>query len=93
MKEVNLFYWKYIKGCGNFGDELSIFIVKCLLNNEKYKLITGQTTHIMDSEIILPDKALVRCYDEEDLFIGIAKYDQTNNIYFPYNFFHVADTT
>ena len=56
-------------------------------NNEKYKLITGQTTHIMDSEIILPDKALVRCYDEEDLFIGIAKYDQTNNIYFPYKIF------
>lgn len=38
MKEINLLYWKYKKGSGNFGDELSKFIVGCLLNKEKYKL-------------------------------------------------------
>jgi len=37
--EVNLLYWKYKKASGNFGDELSVFIVECLLNLEKYKLV------------------------------------------------------
>ena len=42
-------------------------------NDEKYKLITGQPTKISDSEIIT-DQELVRCYDVENTFIGIAKY-------------------
>ena len=56
-------------------------------NDQKYKLITGQTINIIDSEIKLSDQALVRCYDNENSFIGIAKYDQSNNIYLPHKIF------
>ena len=56
-------------------------------NDQKYKLLTGQTINIIDSEIKLSDQALVRCYDNENSFIGIAKYDQSNNIYLPHKIF------
>lgn len=42
MKEINLFYYKYGKGNGNFGDELSKFITESLINKEKYKLVYNQ---------------------------------------------------
>ena len=29
----------------------------------------------------------VRCYDRENTFIGIAKYDKTNNFYLPHKIF------
>lgn len=56
-------------------------------NDQKYKLITGQTINIIGSKIKLSDQALVRCYDNENSFIGIAKYDQSNNSYFPHKIF------
>ena len=34
--DINLLHWKYDKGHGNFGDEISKFIVEQLLNKEKY---------------------------------------------------------
>lgn len=42
MKEVNLVYYKYNEGYGNFGDELSKFITYSLINKEKYKLVYNQ---------------------------------------------------
>lgn len=42
MKEINLLYFKYNGGYGNFGDELSKFITESLLNKKKYKLVCNQ---------------------------------------------------
>ena len=56
-------------------------------NEEKYKLITGQTTNIKYSDIKLSDQALARCYDNNNMFIGIAKYDETNDIFLPHKMF------
>ena len=42
MEEVNLLYWHYKKEYGNFGDEISVFIVNELLNTKKYKLKLNQ---------------------------------------------------
>ena len=36
---VNLIYFRHNQGHGNFGDELSVFITKKLINAEKYKLL------------------------------------------------------
>ncbi|MAR14619.1 MAG: tRNA pseudouridine(55) synthase TruB [Chloroflexi bacterium] len=55
-------------------------------NDEKYKLITGQPINISNPEIIT-DQEFVRCYDRENTFIGIAKYDKTNNFYLPHKIF------
>ena len=41
-------------------------------NDEKYKIINGQPLNISDPEIIT-DQKLVRCYDKENTYIGIAK--------------------
>lgn len=42
MIKINLEYWKYKKNHGNFGDELSVFIINCLINKEKYHLVYNQ---------------------------------------------------
>ena len=42
MKEINLLYFKYNGGYGNFGDELSKFITESLINKKKYKLVYNQ---------------------------------------------------
>lgn len=39
MKEINLVYFQYNGGYGNFGDELSKFITESLMNKKKYKLV------------------------------------------------------
>lgn len=38
MKKVNIIYWKYNYGLGNFGDELSHIITNTLLDKSKTKL-------------------------------------------------------
>lgn len=43
MKEkINLFYFHENAGHGNFGDELSKFIVESLLNKQKYELVCNE---------------------------------------------------
>lgn len=39
MEEINLVYFRYNGGYGNFGDELSKFITESLLNKKKYRLV------------------------------------------------------
>lgn len=38
MNKINLIYYNCNIGYGNFGDELSVFITKKLINNKKYEL-------------------------------------------------------
>lgn len=45
---VNLIYHKDGSKYGNFGDELSVFITKKLLNKEKYELILNQPNCIIN---------------------------------------------
>jgi pyruvyltransferase len=44
--DINLLHWKYDQGHGNFGDEISKFIVEQLLNKEKYKLHVNLNTYL-----------------------------------------------
>jgi hypothetical protein len=42
-EEINLIYWKSDCQNGNFGDELSKFIISKLINKEKYELLINST--------------------------------------------------
>ena len=42
MNKINLIYFKAKSLHGNFGDELSKFITKELINNDKYELVYNQ---------------------------------------------------
>lgn len=43
---VNLLHWKYTEGHGNFGDEMSKFIVESLMNKDNYKLHVNLNTYL-----------------------------------------------
>ena len=45
-KKVNLLFFKDKKGHGNFGDELSFFITKKLINHDKYELVLNQDSKL-----------------------------------------------
>ena len=55
--------------------------------NERYKLSTGQaiTKRISDNEF--DDQSFVRCYDYENMFIGIAQFEKNNNLFLPHKIF------
>ena len=41
-EKINLIYYEEKRGRGNFGDEISVFITRRLLNKNKYELVTNE---------------------------------------------------
>jgi pyruvyltransferase len=44
--DINLLHWKYTEGHGNFGDEISKFVVDNLMNKDKYNLHVNLNTYL-----------------------------------------------
>ena len=65
---INLIYYKDSRGYGNFGDEISKYLVENLINKEKYKLITNSKSN--DSINMIAIGSYIQCAPNNCVIYG-----------------------
>lgn len=75
MEAVSLFFWKSNIGHGNFGDELSAFITKQLVDHNKYDLVFNDET--ATHRLICVGSYITAARDNYNIFgSGVRTLDQ-----------------